>query len=114
VSKNFGRDSKTTDAAQQSTMPSSQGWAFSMETLFSNRASMLAATEVGFFLLMVLPDKESEEIMATWSSDDAPITNAVISYNEFIDKVARRITLASIIAIQQSWKLYKKGFLMLD
>jgi len=85
-----------------------------METLFSNRASMLAATEVGVFLLMILPDQESEEIMATWSSDDAPITEAVIWYNEFIDKVARRITLASIIAIQRSWKLYQEGFLMLD
>jgi hypothetical protein len=85
-----------------------------METLFSNRASMLAATEVGVFLLMILPDQEAEEIMATWSSDDAPITEAVIWYNEFIDKVARRITLASIIAIQRSWKLYKEGFLMLD
>ena len=52
--------------------------------------------------------------MATWSSNDAPITDAMISYNEFINNVARRITLASIIAIQQSWKLYKEGFLMLD
>ena len=75
---------------------------------------MLEATEVGVLILMILPDQESEEIMSTWSSDDAPITDAVISYNEFIDKVARRITLASIIAIQRSWKLYKKGFLMLD
>ncbi len=85
-----------------------------METLFSNRASMLAATEVGVFLLMILPDQESEEIMATWSSDDAPITDAVISYNEFIGKVARRITLASIIIIQRSWRLYKEGFIFLE
>jgi hypothetical protein len=34
--------------------------------------------------------------MATLSSNDAPVTDAVISYNEFIDKVARRITPASI------------------
>ncbi len=54
---------------------------------------MLAATEVGGFLLMILPDQESEEIMATWSSDDAPITDAVISYNEFIDKAARKLLL---------------------
>jgi hypothetical protein len=95
-------------------MNPSQGWAFSMETLFSNRASMLAATEVGVFLLMILPDQESEEIMSTWSSDDAPITDAVISYNEFIDKVARRITLASTIVIQRSWRLYKEGFIFLE
>jgi hypothetical protein len=62
----------------------------------------------------VLPHQESEEIMATWSRNDAPITDAMISYNEFIDKVARRITLASIIAIQQSWKFYKEGFDILE
>jgi hypothetical protein len=81
-------------------MPPSQGWAFSMETLFSKRASMLEATEVGVLILMILPEQETEEIMATWSSNDAPITEAVIWYNEFFDTVARRITLASIIAIQ--------------
>ncbi len=71
-----------------------------METLFSKRASMLEATEVGVLILMILPEQETEEIMATWSSNDAPITEAVIWYNEFFDTVARRITLASIIAIQ--------------
>jgi hypothetical protein len=63
---------------------------------------------------MVLPHQESEEIMATWSSNDAPITDAMISYNEFINNVARRITLASIITIQQSWKFYKEGFVILE
>jgi hypothetical protein len=52
-------------------------------TQFSNRASMQAAADVGVFLLMILPDQELEEIMATWSSNDAPITDAVIYYNEF-------------------------------
>jgi hypothetical protein len=85
-----------------------------METLFSNRAYMRAATDVGFFLLMILPDHESEEIMATWSSNDAPITDAVISYNDILDEVARRITLASARTIQRSWKFYKEGFLMLE
>ena len=75
---------------------------------------MQAAADVGIFLLMILPDQESEEIMSTWSSDDAPITDAVISYNEFIDKVARRITLASTIVIQRSWRLYKEGFIFLE
>ncbi len=74
---------------------------------------MRAAAVVGIFLLMILPDQESEEIMATWSSDDAPITDAVISYSEILDKVARRITLASAIAIQRSWRLYKEGFVIL-
>jgi hypothetical protein len=83
-----------------------------METLFSNRASMRAAADVGIFLLMILPDQESEQIMATWSSHDAPITDAVISYNEFLDAVARRITLASAITIQCSWRLYKEGFMI--
>ncbi len=51
--------------------------------------------------------------MAFWSSNDAPITEAVIQYNEYIDKVARRITLASMISIQQSWQLYKESFVMI-
>jgi hypothetical protein len=62
---------------------------------------------------MILPDQESEEIMATWSIDDAPINDAMISYNEVLDKVARRITLASAIAIQHSWRLYKEGLVIL-
>jgi hypothetical protein len=62
---------------------------------------------------MIFPDQESEEIMAFWSSNDAPITEAVIQYNEYIDKVARRITLASMISIQQSWQLYKESFVMI-
>ncbi len=74
---------------------------------------MQAAADVGVFLLMVLPYQESEEIMSTWSSNDAPIMEAVIWHNEFLDKVARRITLASIISIQQSWQLYKEGFIMI-
>ncbi len=74
---------------------------------------MQAETEVGVFLLMILPNQESEEIMATWSSNDAPIANAVISYNEILDAVARRITLASIRTIQRSWRLYKEGFVLL-
>ncbi len=75
---------------------------------------MRAETEVGVFLLIILPDQESEEIMATWSSNDAPITDAVICYNEFPDAVARRITLASAITIQRCWKLYKAGFIILE
>ncbi len=74
---------------------------------------MRAETEVGVFLLMILPDQESEEIMATWSSNDAPITDVVISYNEILDAVARRITLASVRTIQRSWRLYKEGFVIL-
>jgi hypothetical protein len=84
-------------------MPSSQDWAFNMETLFSNRAYMQAATDIGFFLLMILPDHESEKIMATWSSNDAPITDVMISYNDILDAVARRITVGSTRVIQQWW-----------
>ncbi len=62
---------------------------------------------------MSLPDQESEEFMATWSSNDAPFTDAVISYNEILDAVARRVILASAITIQRSWWLYKQGFIIL-
>ena len=75
---------------------------------------MQAETEVGVFLLMILPDHESEKIMATWSSNDAPITDVMISYNDILDAVARRTTLASAITIQRCWKLYKAGFIILE
>ena len=75
---------------------------------------MQAAADVGPFLLMILPHHESEEIMATRSSDYAPITDTVISYNEILDKVARRITLASARTIQRSWRMHKEGFVILE
>jgi hypothetical protein len=39
---------------------------------------------------------------------------AMIWYNEILDKVARRITLASARTIQHYWKLYKEGFIVLE
>jgi hypothetical protein len=46
-------------------------------------------------LLMFLPHEEAKEIMLPWEPGSV-ITNAVIWYNEYLDKVARRITVAIV------------------
>jgi hypothetical protein len=87
-------------------MTSPPEWSFNTETLFTNRASMIAAGEVGALLLMFIPDEEAEEIMLSWEPGSV-ITDAVIWYNEYLDKVARRITVGSAIVIQRWWWLCK-------
>ena len=67
---------------------------------------MIAAGEVGVFLLMFIPNEEAEEIMLSWEAGSV-ITDAVIWWEEYLDKVARRITLASATVIQQCWRSYK-------
>ena len=64
---------------------------------------MIVAGEVGPLLLMFLPDEEAEEIMLSWEPGSV-ITDAVIWYNEYLDKVARRITIGSAIVIQRYWR----------
>jgi hypothetical protein len=51
--------------------------------------------------------------MASCFDNDAPITKAVIFYNQFLEEVARRITLATAIVIQHRGKVCKKGFVLL-
>ncbi len=38
------------------------GWSYNTETLFTNRASVIAAGHVGAMLLMFLHNEEAEEI----------------------------------------------------
>ena len=83
------------------------GWSYNTETLFTNRASVIAAGHVGAMLLMFLPDEEAEEIMLSWEPGSV-ITDAVIWYNEYLDKVARRITIGSAIVIQRYWRSCKE------
>ena len=83
------------------------GWSYNTETLFTNRASVIAAGHVGAMLLMFLPDEEAEEIMLSWEPGSV-ITDAVIWYNEYLDKVARRITIGSAIVIQRYWRYCKE------
>ncbi len=64
------------------------GWAYNTETLFTNRASVIAALEVGARLLMFLPHEEAEEIMLSWEPGSPLITEAVMWYEEYLDKVA--------------------------
>ena len=68
---------------------------------------MIAAGEVGVFLLMFIPNEEAEEIMLSWEPGSV-ITDAVIWYNEYLDKVARRITIGSAIVIQRYWRSCKE------
>ncbi len=42
------------------------GWAYNTETLFTNRASVIAELHVGVRLLMFILDEEAEEIMLSW------------------------------------------------
>ncbi len=66
------------------------GWSYNTETLFTNRASVIAVGHVGAMLLMFLSHEEVKEIMLSWEPGSV-ITDAVIWYNEYLDKVARRI-----------------------
>ncbi len=75
------------------------GWAYNTETLFTNRASVIAELHVGVRLLMLIPGEEAEEIMLS-REPGSIITEAVIWYNEYLDKVAQRITVASVTVIQ--------------
>ncbi len=49
---------------------------------------MIAVGEVGVMLLMFIPHEEAEEIMLSWEPGSV-ITDAVIWYNEYLDKVAQ-------------------------
>jgi hypothetical protein len=53
------------------------GWSYNIETLFTNRASVIAELEVGANLLMFLPDEEAEEIMLSWEPGSSLIGDVV-------------------------------------
>ncbi len=55
---------------------------------------------------MFIPDKDCDEIMQSWEPGSV-ITDAVIWWEEYLDKVAQRITVASAMVIQHKWRLYK-------
>ncbi len=58
------------------------GWSYNTETLFTNRASVIAELEVGAKLLMFIPHKEAEEIMRSCEPGSPVITEAVMWYKE--------------------------------
>lgn len=51
---------------------------------------------------LCLPYEDEEENMLSWESE-APITKAVIWYNEYLDKVTQQITVASVTVNQRCW-----------
>jgi hypothetical protein len=55
---------------------------------------------------MFLLHEEAEEIMISWEPGSV-ITDAVIWSDKYLDKVARRITVASTTVIQRCWQSYK-------
>jgi hypothetical protein len=75
------------------------GWSYNTETLLTNRALVIAGGHVGAKLLVFVADEEAKEIMLSWEPGSR-MTNAVIWYDEYLDKVARRITVASATVIQ--------------
>ena len=82
------------------------GWGYNTVTRFTSRAAIIAELEVGTVLLMFIPNQDCEEIMQSWETGSV-ITDAVIWWEEYLDKVARRITLASATVIQRCWRSYK-------
>ncbi len=75
------------------------GWCYNTVTLFTSRAAIIAELEVGTVVLMFIPHQDAEEIMQSWEAASV-ITDVVIWWEEYIDKVARNITVASAMAIQ--------------
>jgi hypothetical protein len=47
-----------------------------------------------------IPDEEAKEIMLSWEHDSPVITDSVLWWEEYLDKVARRITVATVPVIQ--------------
>ncbi len=70
-------------------MTSPPEWSLNTETLFTNRASIIAAGEVGVFLLMFIPNEEAKEIMLSWEPGSV-ITDAVIWYNSRLENIIRK------------------------
>jgi hypothetical protein len=58
-------------------MTSPLEWLFNTETLFTNRASMITAGEVGALMLRFILNEEAEEIMLSWEPG-LVITDAVM------------------------------------
>ena len=50
---------------------------------------MIAAGEVGVFLLMFIPNEEAEEFMLSWEPGSV-ITDAVIWYNSRLENIIRK------------------------
>ncbi len=65
---------------------------------------MIAELEVGVKLLMFILHEDAEEIMLSWEPGSPFITDAGIWYEEYLDKVAQRITVASVTVIQRCWR----------
>ena len=97
-------------ATQQSTMIPNPypGWCYDTVTLFTSRAAKIAELEVGTVVLMFIPDQDAEEVMQSWEAGSV-ITDAFIWWEEYLDKVARRITIASAIVIQRYWRSCKES-----
>ena len=101
--------SKLTTTTTTTMIPNpNPGWCYNTVTLFTSRAAIIAELEVGTVLLMFIPNQDCEEIMQSWEAGSV-ITDAVIWWEEYLDEVARRITLSSARTIQRSWRYYKEG-----
>jgi hypothetical protein len=79
-------------------------WAYDLNNGFTGHASFLSHMRFGQCWVLTLPLPEFDEIVQSWWDESAPITEAIMFFDEVLDKVARRITLCSVSKIQKCWR----------
>ncbi len=91
-------------------MQPSPGWSFNTEALLTSKASVIMTGEVEAKLIMFISNEDTEEFMLSWEPVSPIIVEAVIWYEEYLDKVTRRIPVASAMVIQHFWRLHKVDY----
>ncbi len=79
-------------------------WSFNINSGFTRRASQLPETQFGVFWLMHFSEEDLLEVFQYWEEEPRPWTAAVARYEDYLDVVARRITVASATVIQCFWQ----------
>jgi hypothetical protein len=79
-------------------------WSFNINFGFTRRASQLSVTEFGVFWLMRFSEEDLPEVFQYWEEESRPWTEAVARYEDYLDVVVRRITVASATVIQCFWQ----------
>ncbi len=82
-------------------------WPFNINSGFTRRASILSEVRFGVDWLMHFSEEDLQEVFKHWDMGSHPWTNAVARYEEYLDVIARRITVASATAIQRFWRVLR-------
>ena len=85
-------------------MANTPEWSFNINSGFTRRASQLSVTEFGVFWLMRFSEEDLQEVFQYWEEESRPWTEAVARCEDYLDVVARRITVASATVIQRFWQ----------